>query len=202
MAEQAWSSYTDYLINVIDTKLKRKYDITVRDLFTDPSRFAGKQGISNTIGSMKADADGIIDALAATRSSDKDAFNASLPKLDAISKKIAAIVTVQAKQSGIPIISPEAFNRNEADDIAIAVSNADADVQAVVQKLVPASLFIVDMSVSYNNYLIGSWLFAGSRNYLLNIYMEQNDFVQFQSSKDEIDAMFAYASSTINGLNA
>ncbi len=202
MAGQAWNSYTDYLINVIDAKLNRKYDITVRDLFTDPSRFAGKQGISNTIGSMKADADGIIDALAAVRSSDKDAFNASLPKLDAISKKIAAVVTTQAKQSGIPIINPDAFNRNESDDIVIAISNADADVQALVQKLASASLFIVDMSVSYNNYLIGSWLFSGNRNYLLNVYMEQNDFVMLQSSKDEIDAMFAYALSTINGLNA
>lgn len=185
-----WSDYTDVLIDVIDAQLKNKYTgMTLRALLTTPSKFANKQNLPATVQQLHADVDEYIEDRFKTLEERVIDTDQKAAKCDAITKQLGQSIAMEAKQNKIPLITPAYIDRDTAKDEVIYVSELDAAVSALVPKLVASSVFISYRFDTYKEYLIGEWLFSGSKNYVLSAYLEPSEVINLTTAKAELDEL-------------
>jgi hypothetical protein len=199
MAE-LWSDYTDMLIKGIDKQIGSKYKFSLAALLTNPNRYAAQPNVQISIDNMREDVDKYIDDKAKAMADEQKNLDDAASKADSITGQLGRSISVQARQSNIPMIKPVTMDRDTDREETIYVDAIDNGVSALVQKLVSASILVADLSASYKNYSIGSWLFSGSKNYVLNVYMPDSALLALEASRLEINGLLQLASSTIKGL--
>jgi|SRR5271157_5725792 len=199
MAE-LWSDYSDDIIKSIDRQISTKYKVTLRGLLTDPRRYAALPNIQMTIGNLKEEVAKYIDAQAKGMAAEKKDFEDSAMRADSLTGQLSQSISMQAKQNNIPIIKPVAVDRDTGKEEHIYVDSVDSGVSALVARLVAGSLLIADFGIEYGNYKAGEWLFSGSKNYVLTVYLPPNGYRLLQLSNDEIIGLLDAASDFIKGL--
>ena len=199
MAE-LWSDYTDLLITEIDKGIGTKYKFSLKALLSDPTKYMTQPNIQIAISNMKEDVDnyfnGKIKALAEEQKNLDDAAS----KADSITGQLSRNIVSQARQANVPVIKPVAIERDMARDMNIYINTVDNDIMSLIQKLVLSSVLVADLSTSYNNYKIGSWLFGGNRNYRLNVYMPDSPLLMLDASRAELNNLLMSASDFVKGL--
>ncbi len=197
---QFWSDYTDFVITSIDKSLEGKYKITLRDLLSDPEKYTSMQGIENTVKNMQADVTSFIDSSIASMPEEKTALEDALSRADSVTKQLLDSISLRSKQYKVPVIKPVSVGRDTAKDEVISVGTATQETLALVEKLASLSVFIADMSSTYENALIGSWLFSGSKDYIMNVFMPDNDVAMLESTKAELNDMLESTLAVIQGV--
>lgn len=199
MAEY-WSDYTDFVLTNMDKKISTKYKLSLKKLLSDPGKFASQQGIQTTIKNLSTEVDSYIDGAIAGMPDTKKALTDTTLKADATTKQLAQSISMQAKQHKVPVVKPVSVVRDEARDEVVSVDDATPDVLALIEKLAGSSVMVADFSYQYENSTIGSWLFSGSKNYLLNVFMPANDVAMLEASRTEIQDLLDAAGVIIEGL--
>ncbi len=199
MAEY-WSDYTDFVLTNIDKKISTKYKVSLKKLLGNPSKFASQPNIQATIKSLGDEVNSYIDNAIGTMPDAKKALNDSVLKADAVTKQLAQSISMQAKQHKVPVVRPVSVNRDETRDETVSVDDAGPDVLALVEKLVDSSTMIADFSYQYDNSTIGSWLFSGGKNYILNVFVPDNDVAMLEASRTEIITLLDAAGVMIEGI--
>jgi len=172
----------------------------LRALLTDPSKYAARQNIQISLDNLKEDADKYIDGKAKALEDEQKSLDDLASKADSITGQLARSISLQAKQNNVPMIRPVNVDRDTNREVTVYIDAIDNDVTTLVQKLAASSTLIADMGTSYKNYNIGSWLFSGSKNYVLSVYMPDSEIFALDASRSEIDGLLAGASSFIKGL--
>lgn len=199
MAE-LWSDYTDMLINGIDKQVGSKYKFSLRALLTDPTKYAAQQNVQMAIDNMKEDVDNYIDGRVKALADEQRSLDDAASKADSITGQLGRSISLQAKQNNVPMIKPVTVDRDTAREETIYIDAVDNGVASLVQKLVSSSMLVADLSVSYKNYTVGSWLFSGSKNYVLSVYMPDSTLLALEASRSEINNLLTSASNFIKGL--
>ncbi|MDE1833001.1 MAG: hypothetical protein KGH58_01120 [Candidatus Micrarchaeota archaeon] len=199
MAE-LWTDFTDAIISGIDAGAKPGDKITLRELLTDPAKFAKEPDIQNKIKNMKEASDGYVDQRIKEMSSAEKALEDSVAKADTLSAQLGQSISVKAMQNKVPMIKPVAVDRDLTREERILINAIDTNVNALIDKLVSNSTMVADFSTSYKNYRIGEWLFSGPKNYVLSVYLERNELLLMQGSRAEIDALLDAAANFVRGL--
>jgi hypothetical protein len=199
MAE-LWSDYTDMLISGIDKQLGSKYKFSLAALLTNPNKYASQPNIQISIGNMKEDVDKYIDDKVKAMADEQKDLDDAASKADSVTGQLSRSISMQAKQNNIPMIRPVSIDRNTDREETIYIDTIDTGVSSLVQKLVSSAILVVDLSAGYKNYNIGSWLFSGSKNYVLNVYMPDSTLLALEASRLEINGLLELASNTIKGL--
>ena len=185
MAE-LWDDYTDVIITSIDESIKGKYKFSLRDILTNPSEFSSQPNIQTDVANMSNDVDNFIDNMLSSLNDEKKALDENLSKADDITKQLAKAISMYAKQNKIPFGVPVSLNRDETKDEVITVDSADSDVLALAEKLVASSTMVMDFTYKYGKSEIGSWFFSGMKNYVLDVYLPENNIIMLNASRDEI----------------
>ncbi|MCL5102197.1 MAG: hypothetical protein M1544_02470, partial [Candidatus Marsarchaeota archaeon] len=123
-------------------------------------------------------------------------------KCDAVTKQLSQNISMQAKQNNIPIVKPSDMDRNTDFEETIYINNVDNGTIALVAKLAGSASFIVDLSTTYKTYNLGKWLFDGQKNYVVNVAMEPNVYMDFDNVKEEIKALMDGVENTLKSGNA
>ncbi|MEM3199526.1 MAG: hypothetical protein QXD11_02145 [Candidatus Micrarchaeaceae archaeon] len=200
MADAVWSSYTEYLITAIDMKIGSKYGVSIRELLNNPAKFASNKGILDTINSIKDDVQEYVKSKIDSKEDEKEALETSLQKADDLTGQFRQAIKDQAEKVGVAIITPDSISRDESKDEIIFTNDASPASLAMVQKLVSMTLFIADLTTTYKNYSIGSWLFSGYKNYVVNVALPQNEVMLLDTSKNELIDLLDAAGNAITGL--
>ncbi len=199
MAEY-WSDYTDFVLTNIDRKVATKYKVALKKLLENPSKFASAPNIQTTIKNLGSEVDGYIDNAIAGMPDVKKALTDNVLKADAVTKQLAQSISMQAKQHKVPMVKPVSINRDETHEETISVDDAGPDVLAMVERLIGESVLVADFSYGYQNSTIGSWLFSGHKNYLLNVFLPDNDVAMLEASRTEIHTLLDAAGVIIEGI--
>jgi hypothetical protein len=199
MAE-LWSDYTDMLISGIDKQLGGKYKFTLAGLLSNPNKYATQANVQMSIDNMKEDVEKYIDERVKALADEQKDFDDAASKADAVTGQLSRSISIQAKQSNIPMIKPITMDRDTDREETIYIDTVDNGVTSLVQKLVASATMVADLSTTYKNYNIGSWLFSSSKNYVLNVYMPDSALLALEASRLEIEGLLNLASSTIKGL--
>ncbi|MCL4404889.1 hypothetical protein M1583_02780 [Candidatus Marsarchaeota archaeon] len=94
------------------------------------------------------------------------------------------------------------MDRNTDFEETIYINNVDNGTIALVAKLAGSASFIVDLSTTYKTYNLGKWLFDGQKNYVVNVAMEPNVYMDFDNVKEEIKALMDGVENTLKSGNA
>ncbi len=197
MAE-LWSDYTDSLISDIDTQLGSKYGkMNLRRFLGNPGKFAEQPNIGADFQNLRKDTDAYIDALFADLGTERQEFEDSLLKADTMTAQLGNSISMQAKQLKIPFIKPALMERDDSIDEKIYIDTVNTDVFSLIEKLATNSVYIADNTEIYRERKIGDWLFGGRKNYVLRVYVPQNQAMILSNSRDEINGLFDIASALI-----
>ncbi len=196
-----WSDYSDALIADIDAKLGSKYKMSISDLLTDPSKYAGNDNIQTTIKNMRSDVDFYIDDRLAKMADERKLLEDSVFKANSITTQLAQNISMQAKQYKVPVIKPVMIDRDDTDDVVIYVDAVDAPLLALVDKLSSSAMFIADYTYSYKQSKIGSWMFSGTVNRILSVFLRPSDVLSLENSKAELDGIFDSAAAFISKIS-
>jgi hypothetical protein len=195
-----WSDYTDFVLTNIDRKIGGKYKLSLKGLLGDPSKFASQPNIQNTIKNLAEEVNKYLDATLASMGDERKALTDQLLKADAVTKQLAQSVAMQAKQYKVPVVKPVSIQRDETRDETIFVDTVTQDITSLIEKLAGTSTVIADFSYSYQNATIGSWLFSGRKDYVLNVFLPDNDVVMLEASRAEISDLLDAAGVIIQGI--
>jgi len=199
MAEM-WSDYTDMLIAEIDKSIGSKYKFSLKALLTDPSKYMSQQNIQVTIANMKEDVDSYFSEKAKGMVEEQRSLEDAASKADSMTGQLGRSIVTQARQGNVPVIKPVAVERDLTKEMTIYINAIDNDILSLIQKLMLSTVLVADLSTSYNNYRIGSWLFSGNKNYRLNVFMPDSPLLMLEASKAEIGNLLASALDFVKGL--
>ncbi len=193
-----WSDYTDSLISDIDEELGSKYGkMNLRKFLTNPAKFAGQPNFSADSQNLRKDTESYIDAMFEGLGKEKQDFEDSLLKADTMTAQLSNNISMQARQLKIPIIKPAMVERDDSTDEKFYVDTVNTDVFALIEKLVSNAIYIADNTYTYMDRKVGDWLFGGSRNYVLRVYVPQNQAMLLTDAREEINGIFDAASGTV-----
>ncbi len=201
MAE-LWSDYTDGVIKNIDKQIgtSSKYKFTLRSLLTDPSKYAAQPNVQMAIGNLKEEVGKYIEGKSKAMEEERKVFEDAMASSDAVTSQLDQLITMHARQGNVPVIRPVTVDRDTTRDETIYISSMDGSVEALLERLVAGSMLIADSTTAYGNYRVGEWLFSGSKNYVLSVFLPTNSYFLLQSSRDELVGLLDAASDFIKGL--
>lgn len=195
-----WSDYTDFVLSNMDKKISSKYKLSLRALLANPSKYAGTANIQTIVKNVSQEVDAYINSAIAAMPDEKKALDDQLLKTDAVTKQLAQSVSMQAKAHRVPLVKPVTVERDETQDEAVFVDAVDDSVIALIDKLAGSSMMISDFSYAYGKATVGSWLFSGQKNYVLSVYMPDNDVMMLEASRAEIQDLLGAAGVIMQGI--
>ncbi|MCL4383541.1 MAG: hypothetical protein M1168_03675 [Candidatus Marsarchaeota archaeon] len=189
-------NFLETVISILEPEISKNYNISFTALLTDPNSITDKENIDEKIKNIRRDANTYIDNLSA-QSEDKQAeLDKAMNNINNISDQAEQFITSQAMQNQTPLLN-SLFEHKEKQDEIIYFEKFNENEQLLVKKLLSSSLFVVNMSDNYNNYKIGSWIFAGNKNYNLKALMPPNELLIIGSVKQEINDLLDQAASVL-----
>ncbi|MGC8729879.1 MAG: hypothetical protein ACP5RP_00630 [Candidatus Micrarchaeia archaeon] len=183
-----WSDTTDMIINDFDKT--QNDNIALADLFSNPKDFINNKDIATIISKKKEAINNYIDSIINTMQNQKEELYNSAAKCDQLSKQILSKIKDKAAQKWIPVIVPTYVAQNSNGSETIYIDQIDENMDMLIDKFIGGSTYIADMSANFEDYVIGMWLFSGSKNYILSVHFDTNEFYNILNSKNEINDLF------------
>lgn len=200
--ELPWSEEANTVIEDLSQDIDDKYGIKLKDLLMNPAFYVSKSGIDVTFSNIREEVEGYINNMLEQLGDEKKEMEKDGLKCDAVTKQLSQNISMQAKQNNIPIVKPSDMDRNTDFEETIYINNVDNGTIALVAKLAGSASFIVDLSTTYKTYNLGKWLFDGQKNYVVNVAMEPNVYMDFDNVKEEIKALMDGVENTLKSGNA
>mgnify|MGYP001626422999 CR=1 FL=1 len=200
MAEnEKWSDDAAGFINDIDSIVSEKYGIKLSDLLSNPEAFKSKADISTAISGMRDDIKNYFDNLMNKMGTEQEAFTKQLSDAEALYEKINGFIGKVAADSKFPYIKPSLINRDTDAEESIVITQYDDKIENLISKLIEHSNYAADLSLQYKSYYFGSWLFSGSKNYVLSVQIPTSPVLTIEMAMDEISSLFEDAVAEIQG---
>ena len=188
-----WSDYTDSLIDTMDKDISAKYKMRLRDLLTDPGKYADQPNIGVTISNMKEDANKQIDTMLAGMQDEVKRLEDDMSKINSITQQLAQNISMQSKQHNVPLIKPVDITRDTGSEDTIVLNSVDSDALKLAEKLIMSSVMVADFSYTYKSYSVGSWFFGGHKNYSIAVYVPENEAYRLELARDELNDLLDFA---------
>ena len=80
------------------------------------------------------------------------------------------------------------------------ISEMDDSTTRFIDRLIESSAFVVDMTKSYDELKLGSWLFGRDRECIVAIHSPQNSALLLRAGRAEILQKLKEASESVKGL--
>lgn len=167
--------------------IRKKYSIDFEELLKEPANYADNPKIAEKIKSMEEDVDSFIDGQIASRRDDEKALQNNLAVIDQDSKKIVQAIKTKASIAQVPFVKPAFVDVSEREEIII--EGYDASIDQLVTRMINISDYIADLSTSYGDYTVGSWLFSGRSKYMISIRPPVSEIIVMNMARDEIKAL-------------
>jgi hypothetical protein len=190
MAKQApWDEQTDMFIADLDTTISKKYNLTLRSLLMNPDKYLNKKGIIDTVNTMKKDIDNYFSELLEGMEDEQHKLETEMEGASAQYTQIDSIISNKSSISRVPYVKPLFISRNTNGEEVIVVEQYTEDLDALIGKLVNGSSYVADISATYKQYHLGSWLFSGAKNYVLTLNPPVSPVLAIENGRITIDSI-------------
>ncbi len=191
--EVPWDAQTDQFVADIDDVVTKEYGISFRDLLLNPSKFRKNQKAKDAMPGIKAEVDSYFDNIAKTMDDEKKKLESELDAANVQYDKIDEVIHIKSSALKVPYIKPLFVNRNVSSEETITVENYDEALDQMIGRLINVSHYVADVSVSYKDYMLGTWIFSGPKNYILTINQPVSYLFTLEGSNRAINTLLETA---------
>lgn len=167
--EVPWDAQTDAFVSDLSAIISKKYSVNLRSILLNPADYAKKKGIADTLTKVRDEVNGYFTQLLDNLKDEQESLDAELTKKTEQYKKVDSVVSSKSSVLRIPYVRPLFIARNPTNEETIVVEQYDSGMDALIGKLVGASNYVADISATYKEHRLGSWLFSGTKTYVLTI---------------------------------
>jgi hypothetical protein len=177
----------DLIIDDIDKSIAGKYIFTLRDLLENPGDYAETQDIGKEIDKLKLDVNSYFDNIISGASEQVTQYKDDAMKATRLAEKFEGVLKDKAKGAKKPFLSPFYFARNEDEDEVIFIDNYDTSYEALVDKLLESSMFVINTTMEVDTFKMGRWVFVGqNKNRGISIFFPTNPTGILEIARDQL----------------
>lgn len=193
MAEK-WSDFTDGILNDRSDEINKKYGLNLADLLSNPGNYTNNLAAKANFEKIRDDIYGYLDQIETSIKDDREELNKNLKNCNDVTQKVSSFLADLSKKSNLPIISPANMRYNKDAVDIIYINEFNDSISSLLNKLASSSNFVLDSTDKYDDYSIGEWIFFGNhKSYDVNLLLEANTALDLDSSRNEINYLFANA---------
>ncbi|MEM0086751.1 MAG: hypothetical protein QW774_01970 [Candidatus Micrarchaeaceae archaeon] len=188
-SELPWDDTTDIFVTELDKKVEDSHGFKLRDLLLNPINYTSRADFADTFADIRKIVDDYFKGLHDTYADDEQKFNSDLEEVSNEYSKIDGLLSQKAAAASIPYIKPINVVRNTDNDENIVITKYEGSMDALFERLIRQSNYVADLSTQYKQYTIGSWLFSGSKQYLVSLRMPESIAFDLQDAESTIGAL-------------
>ncbi len=190
MPEDApWDDQVEAYVSEIDDVVSKQYDIDFRELLTNPQKFIGNQKAIDAMPGIKSEVKSYFDNLLKSMDEESKKLASEMEAATVQYDKINEIIQIKVAAMKIPYIKPLYVNRNVSNEETILIESYDESLDPFIGKMVNISNYVADVSASYKDYILGSWIFSGPKNYLLAINQPTSPVLTIETGANTLNAL-------------
>lgn len=190
MAKQIpWDEQTDGFISDLEATVSKSRNISLRSLLMNPNKYLGKKDLGTAVEGIKKDSESYFSALLDDLKDEQAKLEVELESATAQYKEVDSVITNKSAAARVPYVKPLFVSRSPDREETIVIDKYDDGLEAFIGKLVNASNYVADMSATYKDYRLGSWVFSGARNYVLTINPPESPVLVIENSRNVLNGM-------------
>jgi archaellum component FlaC len=193
------SDYTQSLVKDMDKEAGTRFSLSISEAINNLDKYATRPNIGVTISNMKEYANKYIDNALGSVSKEAKDMEDDLSRADSITRQLTQNISMQAKQHEVPIIKPFNVARDISKEETIEIDSIDDQTIKLMERLALRSDMIADFSYKFKEKAVGSWLFSGAKNYVVNVHVPQNEAMNLELAREELNGVFDAASHYVSG---
>lgn len=184
-----WDDQTDLFITDIDADAQKKYKVSFRTLLLQPESYAKTPDILTTIKSIRNDVESYFESVMSELSIENEQLDKDLEASDALYNQLNQTITSRASIARIPVIKSDNIDLSYAAPEILYIDKSTPQMDALITKFINSSNYIGDLSSSYRKYMLGSWLFSGTRSYVVAVKQPDSPIPPIDDSHNIITAL-------------
>ncbi len=192
MAEAAgvtvpWDRGTDTFISNIDGDMVKQFGISLREFLLNPEKFASQKDVDQKAKKMVDAVDAYFENAKSGLKEEQEELAKGLENADAQTTKIDGVIQTKAALSRVPYVKPIMVDINPSNREDIFIDQYNNAIDALLAKLINTSNYVADITTTYNNHNIGSWVFSGNRTYVLTINLPESAITAIDDLQSDVD---------------
>jgi hypothetical protein len=192
--------FTEQLLNRLDKDVKKRFGVSLTSVLAEPSAYMNQKGFAVKLSRITDYVDKQTERMIDQAKGSSKAFHESAARANELTRKVENYISSHARQNGVPVIKPASVELPAADKNRFYISEMDDSTTRFIERLVDSSAFVVDMTKSYDNLKMGSWLFGGDRECIVGVHAPRNSMLLLRSGRAEILDMLQEAADSVKGL--
>ncbi len=192
--------FTEKMLGRLDNDVRKKFGVSLAAILEEPSAYMDQKGFAVKLSKINDYVDTETERMLAQAKGSLRAFHESAAKANELTRKVGSCISSHARQNNIPFLKPERVELPASDKNRFYISELDESTTRFIERLVESSAFVVDMTKSYDNLKMGSWLFGGRQECILGVHAPKNSLLLMRSGRAEILDRLKEASDSIKGL--
>jgi hypothetical protein len=186
-----WDDQTELFMQELDELTKANNGMSIRNLLLNPNKYNDDGELQAKLPALQATVDSYFNDMLNGLTNEQRELDQELANADLFYKKIDDIIQARAGPSKVPYIAPYTvyINRDEREEIV--VNQYTDDLDQLIVKLINGSGYVANLSGKYLEHKLGSWLFSGSKNYVLTINPPSSIIMDINNSKSLITDMLS-----------
>lgn len=199
-----WDDQTDQFISAIDdlNSTENHYDIKIRELLLNPNDYITKPGAVQKIGELSKSVDDYFGGMLSNLNDEQRELDQVLANTDLYYSKMDSIIFDKAASARVPYVKPYFVYVNPDKREEIVIEKYYEELDMLLGKLTNGSDYVADLSGTYKEHKFGSWLFSGSKDYLLTIRAPTSIVMDIDRSSTLIKNMLNTVSESAKALQA
>ena len=192
--------FTQKMLNRLDGDVKKRFGLSLITIVEDPSAYMNQKGYAVKLSKITDHVDKETGLMLEMAKGSTRAFHESAAKADEITRLVGSYISSHARQSNVPILKPESVELTMVDKNRFYINIMNEPTQRFLEKLIDSSSFVVDMTKSYDNLRLGSWLFGTEKECIVSVHQPKNSLLLMRAGRAEILAMLKEAADSVKGL--
>jgi hypothetical protein len=184
-----WDEQTDGFISDIDEIVSKAYNIQLRSLLMNPTKYLNSKDFRTTLDGIKSEVDSYFQALLDDLKDEQAKLDSEMESATAQYKQIDSVIANKAAAARVPYVRPLLVSRTPESEESIIIEKYDESMEAFIGKLVNISNYVADMSADYKQYKLGSWIFSGAKNHVLTLNPPASPILTVENSRGIINDM-------------
>lgn len=177
----------DLIIDDIDDEIAGKYVFTLRDLLENSMDYVDSPNVLREIDAVKRDLDDYFERRKSDVAPQTAKFKEDALKSSRVADKLDEVIKSVTKDLKKPLVVPLVFIRKEDDEEIIFVDKFEATYNDLITELAKNSMFIADMSIKFEDFRVGRWIFVGSnKNRAIFVSFPVNPAGVLDLAKDQL----------------
>lgn len=182
-----WDDQTGEFISAIDEITNEEASISLKELLLRPEQYANVKDISKKVRDVRDIVSNYFNGLLDNLKDEQDRLQLELESINVQYKKINDVVSAKSTTLKVPYIRPLYVDVNQDLREEIVIEQYNDSLDSLIGKLVSTSTYIADVSDTYKNQKLGSWLFSGGKPYVLTMRRPASMVVMIERSSDLIN---------------